>query len=460
MKNLYLTLCSVVLTGLSFAQNGQIMNGGFENWSNTTIYDYLTQWGNSNSNDWKGVPTAVQSTDAQSGTYSVELRGELIPPVGDTAQGYVYHGTVGQMGPSGGIAYTSPFDEVKFWYKSDLPVGDTAYLLYIRFIASTPVEMNILPAVTGMNGTWTQGSVSVPAGTQDELFIGFMIGDPVNGVMPTPGAWVRIDNVEMYNLSTATTAVPDPSFEQWASQSVETPDNWFTLNEVLVGSGLENGNKTTDANSGTYAIELSTVQNTQNGDTIPGFLSIGPFNFNGMNPFMPAPYNASPTTFSGAYKYSPSGSDGGNIQIVFLQGGSPIGNHFETFTSQANYTTFSSTLTVGGTPDSIIFVAFSGDNPGSVLKLDDLQFSGGNVGLNEFADMNVNIYPNPANDYVFVKAEGEYELTIVDLMGKEVYTSTNNTGAQQIDLTKFESGNYLIYIKNQTTVETHRLSVQ
>ena len=461
MKSLYLTISSLVLAIGSFGQYGQIANGGFENWSNTTIYEYPTLWGNSNSDEYQGIPTVVKSSDAQAGTYSAELRTELILPSSDTLMAYIYHGDVSTGGPSGGIPYTSNFDEVKFWYKSNVSAGDTLFLIYIRFAVGVPVDMGLIPISTPSTTVWTQASVSVPSGVQDELFIGFTLGDPMNGTPANPGAWVRIDNVEMYNSNTATTPLPDQGFEQWSTQSVETPDNWWTLNEYLAGSGMENANKTTDANAGTYALELSTALNPLYGDTIRGFLSMGPFLFNGPNPFLPVPYSANPTTFSGAYKYAPSGIDGGNIQIVFMQGGTPIGSHMETFTSAASYTTFTSPLTITGTPDSVIFVAFSGNNPGSVLKLDNLQFSGGNVGIDEFAQMRTNIYPNPANDAIYVKAEGAYELTIVDLSGKEVYSSKKkNIGPQQIDITQFEQGNYLVILVHQSGTEMHKLCVQ
>ena len=117
-----------------------------------------------------------------------------------------------------------------------------------------------------------QGSVSVNAMSQDSLFIGFVVGNPFGGPTPTPGAWGRIDNVEMYNLGTATVNVPDPSFENWSNVDVEQADNWYSLNPMLAGEGLENANKTTDANSGTYAVEMTTVLNS-NLDSIPSIIS-------------------------------------------------------------------------------------------------------------------------------------------------------------------------------------------
>jgi hypothetical protein len=460
MRKIYLTIITVMTGLLSFAQNGQLHNGGFENWNTVTLYDDLVDWLTSNNEQWMGVAAINQSTDAQIGTYSCEISAETAGPMNDTIFGYVLHGTVGQMGPDGGIPYTDNFDEVRFQYKSDIPVGDTLYLLTMRFVLGNQIDMYLTPAAWGTNGSWTQGSVAVPAGTQDELFIGFVMGDPFNGPSPTPGSWARIDNVQMWNLGNQMTDVPDPSFENWTSMSTEVPDYWYTLNEVLAGSGMENAIKTIDANSGSFAIEMTTIQDPNQGDTIPGMMSITPIDIFSGNPFMPGPYQAQPTTFSGAYKYTGANGDQGGIQIQFMQAGVPVGTHFETFNDAGTWTTFSSPLTISGQPDSIIFTAYSGNNPGSVLKLDDLSFSGGDVGLEEFATMNVNIFPNPATDHVMIKADGKYSYEIVDLTGKTVRSDENINGVQNVSLEHLRTGAYVVRLTSGSIVETYKLIVK
>lgn len=455
MRQLYLIATLLFTSSSLFAQLGQIQNGGFENWTNSTLYEYPTQWGNSNSDEWRGAPTVLKSTDASGGTYSCEITAVQVGP--DTLFGYVYHGGVGQSGPESGIAYTDVFNEVRFQYKSDIQVDDTLYMIYMRFASSVMIEMNALPAAYGTQSTWTQGSIALPSTPQDELFIGFVMGDPFNNVRPKPGSWVKLDDVQLFNTGIATTAIPDPGFEQWSTQTIETPDNWFTLDEMLAGEGIENAIKSLDANSGTYAVEMTTVQNMY-GDTIPSFISWGPIDFNAMgNPFLPSPYNATPTTFSGAYKYSPQNGDQANIQILFLQAGTPVGSHFETFNAAATYQTFTSPLTIGGTPDSIVFVAFSGDNPGSVLKLDDLSFSGGDVSLEEFEKMSVSLYPNPAKDVVMIQAEGDYNVIILDLAGNVVIKHEQMNGAQELNINSLSKGAYLVQITNSVKIETLRL---
>jgi len=459
MKKIYFATAAVLLAASSFAQNGAIQNGGFENWTDQTLYEYPTQWKNSNQQEFTVNPTVTKSTDAQAGTYSCEIGVEVF--AGDTTFGYVFHGEVGQNGPDAGFPYSDNFDEVRFQYKSDIAAGDTLMLLVIRFNGGVMGPMEGYQAAIGTQSSWTQGSINVNAGTQDSLFIGFVMGSPFGGEDPQPSSWARIDAVEMYNAGNAVTNLPDPGFENWSTQTVETPDNWFTMNEMLSPLGLENAIKTVDANSGTYAIEMTTIQEPNSGDTMNAFISVGLIDFNAQgDPFIPAPYNATPTTMSGAYKYAPANGDNAWVQVQFYAAGVVVGNHAEMISTAGTWQTFTAPLTITSQPDSIVFIAFAGDNPGSVLKLDDLALSGGDVGLNEFASMDVSIYPNPATSTVMIKAEGMYNYTIVDLAGNVVMTDSNLNGAIQLDINNLSSGAYIVKINNENMIESHKLIVE
>lgn len=462
MKKLLLSITVLSSSLMTWAQNGQLQNGGFENWTNTTLYDFTTVWNTSDQDQYVGVPTVVKSTDAQNGTYSAEIRSVSYGPASDTAFGYVFHGNTGAMGPSGGIPYTASFNTIKFRYKCDLPVAnDSVYVYMIRFLGGTVVDYTVAPVVGGTTSTWTQGSLTVSSVPQDELFFGFVMGDPNNGVLCAPGSWARFDNVELFNGAAAATAVPDFSFESWSSNSIETPDNWFTLNDILSGMGMQNAVKSTDAAVGTYSIELTTIQDPNSGDTIPGFISAGPINFMSMgNPFAAIPYNASPTLLSCKYQHMPVNSDQGVIQVQFFQAGNPIGNAMMPFVTNFTWTNLSVPVTIAGTPDSMLFIAFSGDNPGTVLKLDELSLSGGNVGLDEFNSMNLSIYPNPATDKVMVKLEGTFGYELINVYGTIVASAFNLNNAIEIDLTQFNSGSYFIRLTNASSTETHSLVIQ
>ncbi|CAG5076577.1 T9SS type A sorting domain-containing protein [Parvicella tangerina] len=442
------TLLSLFLgfTGGIFAQQGNIQNGDFENWSSTNLYDYPTQWLNSNSSEWRGVAGLEKSTSASDGTYSVLLKSDTTMQ-GDTIFGYVTQGTVGAMGPDGGIAYTDTFDEVTFDYMSDMDPGDTLYLYIIRFNGGAMTEFLSIPAAYGNVSTWTANSINVPSTAQDELFIGFVLGDPMNENYATPGAMAHVDNVSLKNGGSAVTNVPDPSFESWSTQSFEGPDNWFTINDILAGANAENCTKSTDAHTGTYAVELTTDTLPMfGGDTIPGYLSMGPINMMGNgDPFLPIPYDANPTNFSGAYKYTPSNGDQGVIYLQFFNNSTLVGQHAEFLNATTGYQTFNATLTLSMTPDSVLLVIGSGENPGSVLLVDNLAFSGGNVSVFE-NDVEIEMYPNPASDYFVINIEEEYAYEIYSIEGRRVGSRNGLYGWESVDVSELAAGKYIVKI--------------
>jgi hypothetical protein len=460
MKKIYSLIACIITVNVAFSQFGQLQNGGFENWSPSTVYDFPLTWGSSNQGPQGMIPTVFKSTDAQVGTYSAELRSVAAGPNPDTLGAYVFHGTVGASGPSGGIPYTTVFNTVKFQYKSSMITSsDSVYLYVIRFFGGVPVEFLSIPAIGGTHSTWTQGSVTLTSTPQQQLFIGFTIGDPISGNLVSPGSWARIDNVQMYNGAATVTNVPDPSFESWDAFTVENPDNWNTLNTLLASASLENVLKSTDAHSGNFAAQLNSIANPNNGDTIQGALSLGVIDLNLPNPFIPAPYNASPTGFNGYYKYTGSNGDNGALQLVFMKNGNPVGSVSETFTNQSVYTAFSSPVILLDTPDSIVFLVSSGSNPGSTLLLDDLSFTGGDVGLDEFESMTVPIYPNPAKNEVFIKSLGTFSYQILDMTGKVLLAENNLNQATAVNIEVLDAGSYIVHITSNNTMTVESLVV-
>jgi hypothetical protein len=457
MKKIYAIVACALTLNVAYAQFGQLQNGGFESWSPSTVYDFPTTWGSSNVGPQSLIPTVFKSTDAQLGTYSTELRSVATAPNQDTLSGYVFHGTVGPTGPSAGIPYTTIFNTVKFHYKSSMIAqSDSVYLIVIRLFAGVPVEFLSLPAIGGNQATWTQGSVTLTSTPQQELFIGFSIGDPLTGNMASPGSWARIDNVQLYNGAATVANVPDPSFEAWDAFTVENPENWYTLNTLLAAANLDNVFKSNDAHSGNFAAQLNSIASPINGDTIQGILSLGAIDLDAPNPFIPAPYNATPTGFNGYYKYTGSNGDNGALQLVFLKNGNPVGSVTETFINQSTYTAFSSPIILLDTPDSLVILTSSGNNPGSTLLLDDLTFTGGNVDLEEFASMNVSMYPNPTTHVVYFNAQGTYAYEIMDLTGKTLISESNLNSATEVNIDTLLSGSYLVRIisNGETTVQT------
>lgn len=90
-----------------------------------------------------------------------------------------------------------------------------------------------------------------------------------------------------------------------------------------------------------------------------------------------------------------------------------------------------------------------------------------NTGIGEIADTEIEILPNPANEFVIlrvVEGTGDHaQIRLLDLAGKEVATAMMDLSSgseQQFDLTALESGMYFIQIGTSTASSTYRLVKQ
>ncbi|MEJ6615312.1 MAG: hypothetical protein QNL61_00210 [Crocinitomicaceae bacterium] len=70
----------------TFQSFSQITNGGFENWSDSIIYETPSVWSSSNQEMYYIETTVFKSTDAQEGTYAAKL--SVAEIFGDTLGGF------------------------------------------------------------------------------------------------------------------------------------------------------------------------------------------------------------------------------------------------------------------------------------------------------------------------------------------------------------------------------------
>lgn len=463
MKKLLLSSIFISCWIFGLSQNGQIENGSFENWTNTIIFENPDMWMTSNGSGpaFYGVS---KSTDAQQGSYSCKLESEISGT--DTIISYSFLGHVGQAGPDGGIPYTSTFDQIFGFYKSSMAMNDSAMVLLIRWNSGIPSYYVFL--IGGTTSSWTPFSFNLPAGTQDSLFIGLASGNPFAQQYTNTNSSVLFDNIGLnYTMGALPQPLPNAGFETWNSVSIEDPDQWNTINALGVGLGITMVRKTTDKYAGTYAAELETT--LFNGtDTVPGILNAGPIQVNQNPPFALIPYTAVPATFSGAYKYSPQNGDNAVIMLQFFSGGNYIGGHQEVISGTiSSYQTFSAPLTIAGTPDSLLLLIISGNNPGSVLKVDELSLSGGNVGILDLGQfIKINAWPNPVEDVLHIQIpENESEIAqieIINLSGQiiQVIPTNGNSGLFEINTTQLSPGIYFYSVANGTNRITGRFIVK
>jgi len=72
----------------------------------------------------------------------------------------------------------------------------------------------------------------------------------------------------------------------------------------------------------------------------------------------------------------------------------------------------------------------------------------------------ISIYPNPANDHLFIQSDGlSYEVTIQDMSGRTVSTFNLNGPLNDIAIEYLKKGLYIVSIKNSKTIKTERLVI-
>lgn len=450
-----LTLTLITLLAFQVFSQNAIINGGFENWSDDTLYVSPQQWSTLDETQFYGQPTTYPANDAVHGNLSSELTAVQYGP--DTISGYAF---LGDPATYDGISYTPTFEAVTFSYKANLMPGDTLFFIFIRKNGGALIDYQIIPAAYGNATTWTPNLLYLGNMIQDEVFMGFMLQNPWSSANANPNSWVRIDNVQTINGGVPQASLPNFSFENWDAATYEEADNWYSLNWFLGNFGLENANKTTDAYAGNFAIEMNTFAATN--DTIMSIISMAPIDLFSATPFSNAPFNATPNLISGAYKFNAVNGDQAGMSLTFFNNGNAVGAETVLFDNQANWTTFSQPITLTGTPDSITFIAISGNNPGSVLFLDELSMTTSAASIFDLAFDAVSVYPNPAKNELFVGLPDGYvyDVIIRSVSGQVTHDFSSVSHLNRIDISNLNPGIYTVTVSDQHSSKITKVVVE
>lgn len=85
----------------------------------------------------------------------------------------------------------------------------------------------------------------------------------------------------------------------------------------------------------------------------------------------------------------------------------------------------------------------------------------GVLGLDEAANVNLSVYPNPSSEVVTIESNiTEGSIQIIDLTGKVVANQTVNGAATAFNTTALTNGMYTVILTNGSTVETRKFIVQ
>lgn len=82
------------------------------------------------------------------------------------------------------------------------------------------------------------------------------------------------------------------------------------------------------------------------------------------------------------------------------------------------------------------------------------------VGVSENENMNVKVYPNPAEGFVNVKAEGLRNVELIDMMGRIVKEQSASQSTAVVDLSNLPTGLYFLRVTTDKGVALQRVEVK
>ncbi|MDD4149019.1 MAG: T9SS type A sorting domain-containing protein [Bacteroidales bacterium] len=270
--------------------------------------------------------------------------------------------------------------------------------------------------------------------------------------------------------------VPNNSFETWitASQGHEDPESWSTANSTTNTFPIYKvtTEKTDDAYDGNYAAKLTSI--TVFTLVAPGFITLGDFDINVLTQVTSITggidFNLYPNKLNAYYKYSPAPGDFFRFGMWMLRDdGTSVPDTvatalFNGYDAKSEYTFLSVDVEYRNNfPPEILNIIAISSNPdepvvGSVLFIDKIELEY-TTGIIENLTDELSIFPNPTADYFTINDYfTDSKITIYDLAGKLVY-SINNYRGEQILISDFSSGQYLVKISKDGINHTQKLIV-
>lgn len=273
-------------------------------------------------------------------------------------------------------------------------------------------------------------------------------------------------------LLTNAQSIPNSGFENWTDN---TPDNWGTVSAGPLGSTTS---KSTDKNSGSFAALLETKAVPMAGN-VPGVLvSNGAINITSFTISGGFAYNLRPALLTGYFKSMPGTGDSTAVLVWLTKWNGTsrdtiaYGNLF--MGTINSYTQKGVSLTyIPNPPDpdtAMILIVSTKQLPpatvpaGGKLYVDDLAFTGGNVGFQEInSTLFSTIFPNPASTEInfFARNENSKTVEIYDITGKKIETLGFINSTSVFSVEKIPAGIYFYQIKNSRSeiLESGKFSV-
>jgi hypothetical protein len=280
--------------------------------------------------------------------------------------------------------------------------------------------------------------------------------------------------VTAFQVNAQNDTIPNPSYEHWFTENdVELIQSWSSTNPWVSLVGIVNIFKDSDAYDGDFAVELKTVIVPIGPFNVPGLITLGSVAVNVITTEASIeggiPWTSKPAMLKGYYKYNPADGDSCGIIALFTRfipakgkrDTLGIGTFYSTQTVE-EWTQFNMNINFFSAeiPDSMNIIVSSSASlfdpiVGSTLWVDAFEFEGSSgIGLDIIPNVGVNVYPNPAKNYVtfaFEKSINESELIIYNLDGQMVRSDLVSGKEKTLQVGDLPAGTYYFHLLDGRT---------
>lgn len=430
---------------ISLGLFAQIPNGGFENWTSKNL-DQLTSW--------LTIGNVSKSSDASAGNFSVKLENK----VSNGTFGAITNANIG-AGLTGGQAYTEIPLVMSFTCKHNLSGGDLARIIAVFKLQGTPLGVVDFTLNGNSADTFVTYNYAIQWGTQinpDSLIVVVSSTDLDNQNIQGDG-YLIIDNIQFKTFSTPNAAVLNNDFENWGTIEIQHPTSWYTTDLFLqeqynLPIQFNSVTKTSIAQSGSAAVHLKNVKPED--EIIPGVIMSG----NDISAIEHPTFAVTQrwSYLQGLYKYLPDNNDVATIAALMYQNGTLLGTAQLTLSDTSNqdeYTYFAIPIQYlgGGIPDSASIIVSCADleNPvgqNTEMWVDNLSFTNHTASIIAKNITPVELYPNPATQYVYLKGmRPGYTYEVTSPLGHKIAEGTEPS----ISINNWESGLYTLKITDK-----------
>jgi len=452
----------------SLAAQSPIPNGNFEQWDSIISHAPLGYYSsNTNGNLPPNAPPNCTQGPAYHGKYGVTLTTTTFGP--DTGFAYITNSKGNPSQGQGGIPYNQQATGMRFYYQCSLVGKDTAIVVVVFKKASSIIGFTECK-LTGKVSSYTLYSkaFTLPM-APDSVIFAATSSNILSGGNGIAGSTLTIDSVTFTGV-TSQPAMMNGDFENWTTDSLYSPSQWFTFN-----AGVP---RTTDSYTGNYALELNTGTPPGNSGIQSGYATDGKeVQVSKTSDSVEGgyPFNHQIDSLVFYYKYSAGfAGDTADIQLQFNKSSKVLNGYLIKLPPAASYTRVVAPFNVGSVPDSMIVSVYSSLNypvtaPGSVLKIDSLSlYSQILAGIAPVANNgSIKVYPNPATSVFYVDMKGYTGkvdmIRILDMSGKVIETRNYNFSplkntVEAFDMTGYSAGTYIISISTPSGVQYQKLS--